>query len=117
MITIKKNKITMTRGDTLAAVVSLTNAEGETYTPEEGDSIRFALKHPAMNAQRTEYTDAEPLITKAIPIDTLVLRLDPADTKQLGFGEYVYDIQITLADGTVDTFIAEQPFTLTPEVD
>lgn len=118
MIIIKKNKITMTRGDTLITTVSMVNkTTGEEYIPVEGDSIRFAVKHPTLNAQGTEFIDTEPLILKTIPIDTRILQLDPEDTKSLGFGEYVYDIELTYADGNVDTFITECDFILKPEVD
>ena len=109
----------MTRGDTLIAEVNITKKEdGEPYTPEEGDSVRFALKHSTLNRTKTEFVDEEPLILRDIPIDTMILELYPEDTKSLGFGKnYVYDIQLTFADGRVDTFITEAPFELTKEVD
>lgn len=113
---VSKNKITLTRGDTFTTVLTLTRSDGTEYTPVEGDSIRFALKHPDMNRQGTEYVDEQPLIEKSIPYDTLQLKLDPNDTKELGFGKYVYDIEITYANGDVDTVIAATDFTLTPEV-
>ena len=47
----------------------------------------------------------------------MVLRINPADTKALGFGEYTYDIEITFANGDVDTFIHEARFILAPEVE
>ena len=118
-VSVKKNSITMTRGDTLRVKVDIyrtVDGEQEPYTPTVSDSLRFALKHPTMNATRTEYTDQNPLITKTIPTDTMVLTLLPTDTKPLGFGEYVYDIELTMEDGTVDTFISEAKFTLSPEV-
>lgn len=117
MVKIKGNTITMTRGDTLLVGVGMELKNGDIYTPVQGDTLRFALKHPKMNAYKSEYTDAEPLVLKDIPIDTCQLRLEPEDTKSLGFGDYVYDIQLTRADGYVDTFIYEAKFTLAPEVD
>lgn len=112
------NEITLTRGDTLKCTIVLTDDEsGEAYVPVEGDSIRFALKRDKMNSKKTNYSDEEPLIRKNIPIDSLFLQLDPEDTKSLPFGTYVYDIEITFTDGTVDTFITTKKFTLTPEVD
>lgn len=116
MIKVKGKAITMTRGDTLSLRLHLT-LDGEDYAPVAGDVIRFAVKHAAMNDERSEYTDTEPLILKEIPTDTMVLRLDPADTKELGFGTYVFDIQMTYADGAVDTFLPEGLLKLTPEVD
>lgn len=44
------------------------------------------------------------------------LILDPADTKPLSFGKYVYDIQLTKSTGEVDTFITKGTMKLTEEV-
>lgn len=92
MYTIKKNAISLVRGDTLVADLNIDN-----YIPQEGDSFRFAMK-------RT-YNDLEPELIIDIPADTLVLRIESEDTKPLQFGQHVYDIQLTRMDGTVDTFI------------
>ena len=113
---IKGTSITLTRGDTLRVLVGTTYKDGTVYTPQSGDVIRFALKHPQLNTRQTEYKDTQPLIIKEIPYDTMILELEPSDTKPLGFGTYVYDIQITFPDGRVDTFITQAVFKLTPEV-
>ena len=115
-VTISGTTIRMTRGDTLVAKVGIMHGD-EPYTPGDGDVVRFALKSSALNATRTDYADAEPLFVKTIPNDTLTLQLDPMDTKRLGFGDYVYDIQITFSDGRIDTFITEAKLILLPEVD
>ena len=111
----KRNEIKLTRGDTLRVSVSITKGK-EPYTPQDGEVVRFALKPPTLNAKKSEYIQPDPLILKTIPNDTMLLVLEPNDTKQLGFGEYEYDIEITLLDGTVDTFITATKFTLTREV-
>ena len=113
---IEDNIINLTRGDTLRVKVDIT-LDGEPYTPVQGDEVRFALKHRTLNSTKTEFTDPDPLILKQIPIDTMILELEPQDTKTLGFGKYAYDIQITFADGTVYTFITNEKFNLTPEVE
>lgn len=113
---IKGTSITLTRGDTLRVKINIF-LNKEEYIPTSGDSIRFAVKHPIMNSKQTDYRDLEPLLIKQIPYDTLILELQPADTKSLDFGTYVYDIQITFEDGTVDTFITEASLKITPEVD
>lgn len=115
MVSVDNNKVTMTRGDTLRLKVNIWVNE-ELYTPEVGDVVRFAMKHNVLNADGTDFADAEPLVEKPIPNDTLILELVPNDTKPLGFGKYAYDIEITFADGTVDTFISET-IKLTKEVD
>lgn len=111
----EKNAIEMTRGDTLRVLVGVERDE-QSYTPVPGDAVAFFLKHNALNARRTEYKDPEPLITKDVPIATMVLELEPEDTKPLEFGDYVYDLQLTFANGTVDTFINNAPFKIVPEV-
>jgi len=113
---IEGTTITMTRGDTFRAHVTMTMGDAK-YTPVSGDSVRIAVKHDIMNSKRTAYKDSEPLIDKQIPIDTMVLELSPSDTKNLEFGNYVYDIEITFADGTVDTFINNAILIIDPEVD
>lgn len=100
--------IILTRGDTLTVDISIYDSAGNPYTPAEGDSVRFAMKRSCR--------DPIPLLVKEIPIDTLQLRIEPEDTKQLDFGEYVYDIQLTKANGDVDTFITKAKFKLTEEV-
>lgn len=106
---VNKNTIYLTRGDTFKAQVTISNPDGSIYTPAEGDSIRFALKETI--------EDEECLILRDIPIDTMLLVINPEDTKSLGFGSYVYDIQLTKANGDVDTFITASKFKLTAEVE
>ena len=115
MVSIDGTNITMTSGDTLVADVSMTRS-GTEYEPVEGDVIRFAVKNTTMVGGGADYKDVEPIIEKVIPNDTLKLVLNPNDTKPLKFGEYVYDVSITFADGSVDTFITTSSFVLTPEV-
>lgn len=109
------NAITLTRGDTLLLKVTITR-DGEEYTPTSSDKVRFALKHKELKDDKSDFVDDEPLILKDIPTDTMLLQLDPEDTKDKAFGRYVYDIEITLPDGYVDTFITKAPFKLTEEV-
>lgn len=111
--------ITLTRGDTLLLKVNMERTidnQKEPYIPTSGDTVRFALKHITLNSKKTDYKDAEPLILKDIPINTMILELQPNDTKSLDAGKYVYDIQITFANGRVDTFIENANFILTKEV-
>ena len=106
---VNRNTIYLTRGDTFKATLAITNPDGTVYTPKEGDSIRFALK--------ADIYDEECLILRDIPIDTMLLVIYPEDTKELDFGTYVYDIQITKANGDVDTFITASKFKITAEVE
>lgn len=106
---ISGTNITLTRGDSFAAAISITSPNGDIYKPVEGDFIRFAMK--------SSYNDDEPcVIVKEIPLETMQLTILPDDTKPLSYGSYVYDIQITKASGEVDTFIKGK-LKLTEEVD
>ena len=106
---VRNNTIFLTRGDTFKAHLTINYPDGTVYTPKEGDSIRFALKE--------NIEDEECLILREIPIDTMLLILYPEDTKELEFGSYIYDIQLTKANGDVDTFITASKLKLTAEVE
>ena len=109
MLTIDgNNNITLTRGDTLTLTVELTK-DGETYTPEEGDVIRFALSKGYLGEPGYEFK-----FEKIIPHDTLTFTLTAAETL-LDYRSYNYDIQVTHSDGCVDTFISAR-LTITGEV-
>ena len=92
------NKIVMTKGDTVRLRVNIQQKRtGEMYKPHNGDKLRFALKRYISN--RTVELE------KDIPTDTMILTLTEEDTKTLDFGVYHYDIQLTYANGYVDTII------------
>lgn len=110
MVEINGTTIKLTKGNTLLIQIEMEDSEGNAYIPAEGDEIRFAMKQ--------KYSDEETLIYKEIPTESLILKLDPEDTKSLKApASYVYDIQLTTAAGIVDTFIAKAKLTLTEEVE
>ena len=118
MVNIQGTTINMTRGDSLIATVSPKDkATGQDYVVQEGDSFRFVMRNKKMTSDKSAFVDADPLLTKEIPSDTLILELEPEDTKPFGFGAYFYDIQLTTAQGLVDTFIYEATINLKPEGD
>lgn len=100
----RHTRITLTRGDSFYATIGMTK-DGEAYTPQEGDVVTFTA--------RTTY-GADVAIQKTIPTDTLLLALYPADTQDLAYGTYVFDIQLE-SQGDVDTFIVGE-LKLTKEV-
>lgn len=91
MYTIDGTTISLVRGDSMSLQFAITK-DGESYVPVEDDHIRFALKHAEFLPWKTDYKDPEPVLMKVIPYDTLVLKIDPSDTKNLDFGRYVYDV-------------------------
>ncbi len=117
MFKLDGTEISLIRGDTLCLRVrAIRKGTGEEYIPVEGDKIRFAMKHSDMLIGKTAFKDLNPLIVKDIPISTMLLKLDPIDTTNLKFGTYTYDIELTFANGEVDTIIPYSKFNILPEV-
>lgn len=59
--------ITLTRGDTFSALITITDLNDNQYIPMNGDRIRFAMKN--------DYNDETPLLIKEIPIDTMAINI------------------------------------------
>lgn len=108
MIIIEGTTIKIIRGDTARIQITMLNDDDEPCIPAAGDSIRFAMKK--------NYYQKNPDLLKAIPNDTLILEIDPEDTKAFPFGRYKYDIEITTQSGDVDTFINRADFYILEEV-
>lgn len=105
-----QNNITLTRGDTLTLTVTLlhevdpvppaTEPTIEPYVPVEGDVIRFAVSKGYKSEPGYELQFA-----KEIPHDTLTFTASSTETS-LEYRTYNYDVELTHADGCVDTFIS-----------
>lgn len=80
--------ITMIRGTSAAFGVAVTDEGGNAYTLQSGETLRFGIK--------TTPTDANYIIVKDFSTQdsegNYVFSLDPADTENLSFGAYWYDI-------------------------
>ena len=105
MFKITNNVIHITRGDTGIFSLALTNG-GEPYD-YSNDTVVFTVK-------RSVY-DTTPLIQKSVTYGQTVA-IAPADTENLGYGKYVYDVQVTTAGGIVDTVIPPTEFIVQSEV-
>ena len=102
--------ITLTRGDSLPLQLTNLKKNNQPYTPDPEDAIRFAMK------RKYKDPDEDVVLVKEISPDTLILSIEPEDTKQLPMGKtFVYDIQITDKYGFVSTFI-EGNFNIRNEV-
>ena len=104
----KDNTIRITRGDSLKINVTLTDDNGYPYEPVEGDIILFTVKKSA--------TAQDILIQKEIDIESLVLDLVEADTENLAFGEYKYEIEVSTVGNDHYTVIKNAPFIITEEL-
>ena len=114
MLTIDGDKIKLTRGDTLVLTIGIrvktSDAdEDEEYETQEGDSCRFALSKSYLSREDYEF-----ILEKNIPMDSRTFTLTSEETK-LDYGTYRYDVQLTYADGRVETFISST-LTITGEV-
>ena len=105
----KDNTIHLTRGDTARfsigqIVNTITNTN---YTPTAEDTVTMTIKKTVLQA--------DPFVQIIVPGGE-VLHIKPEDTKAMAFGKYVYDIQITMADGDVYTIVPPATFDLLKEV-
>ena len=107
--------ITMTRGDTAELQIGCLIDDTE-YVPQEGDVVTFAVKHQTQKGDKyKEYEDQTAVCQITVPNDTLILEIQPSDTRPLEFGTYDYQVDIEFADGKVNTFI-ESTLKITKEV-
>ena len=105
MFKVSGNKITLTRGDT--ATLKLNVLDGSTPYDFSSDTVVFSMKR--------NLGDLQPVIQKTFDAEGQITFL-PADTKELAFGNYVYDIQLTTQAGEVDTIVVPSTFVIGPEV-
>ena len=103
---IRRNKIQLVRGDTFRAKLTLQDKAGALYIPTADDEILFTVKRNAMTNKA--------LIQVRVENGEVVL--NPADTENLEFGSYVYDVQINIPNVGKDTVIKPNIFELLPEV-
>lgn len=97
MLKVKNNGvISMSRGDTISLDVNITDSEGNDYELKEGEELYFSAK-----AKPTDKNYAIP----PKKLDGKTLHLSSADTYDIEFGTYLYDIQLRKADGRSNTII------------
>ena len=106
MLKVENNTISLTRGDSAFLNVEITNDEGETYELEQGDVCEFTVK---------KYTSSENVLIKKEVINGEI-RISPDDTRMLNYGPYVYDVQVTMANGDIATVIPPTTFNVMEEV-
>lgn len=104
----------MTRGDseyfTISKYQSLEGVETQQlFLP--GDSVTLTVKEYIGAEEATLSKEVTVFIDGKAPFEFL-----PSDTNDLEVGEYVYDVQLTKADGKVTTIIKPSIFELTGEV-
>jgi hypothetical protein len=107
MFKIIGTEIYLTRGDTANIAVSIIDPNTkEEYELQAGDLIKFSMKE---NIADTTFVLQKTFTNKAI-------KILPADTDSLDFGEYLYDIELTFANGDVNTIIPPSLFKIENEI-
>ena len=107
MVKIEDNNIYLTRGDTVTFDLELLDEDDEPYVMSSDEYIVFSL--------RRLYGKGKVLLT--IQSDTPSFSLSTDDTKDLTFGEYMYDVYLmNESDNSLNTFIADKKFYIGEEV-
>lgn len=105
MFEVKENNvIKLTRGDYACFDIDIMDYDGEPYIPTEDEIVTFTVK-------KSTSTDKF-LIQKF----GTTIQIEGADTENLSYGRYYYDVQLTHEDGRRDTFITPTEFFITDEV-
>ena len=104
----KDNTIHLTRGDTARISVPITNEQtGAEYEMSKNDNLILTIKK--------RETDPNVIVQKNI-VGSNTFHIQPVDTKEMAFGKYVYDVQLTTELGDVYTVIAPSTFEILKEV-
>lgn len=108
---IQGTNIRMVRGDTEALKVRVEGDEGEQIKLVTGDTVYFTVKQNAMAEQKILQK-----VVKTFPLGEAFISIYPEDTKNLQPTSYVYDIQLTRANGQVKTIIPKSGFIIEEDV-
>ena len=107
---VRGSNLSMTRGDSESITVKCFQS-GTPVPFENGDTVTFTVREDVESPIALQKT-----VTTFDENGWAVIALLPGDTEDMDFGSYVYDIQLTRADGTVTTLITISNFELTEEV-
>lgn len=108
MLKISGDNLYLTRGDN--ATIKLEISSGEETYDFSNDVVKFALKK--------NVNDRQKLIEKTFDENGQIY-ITPDDTKDLNFGDYVYDVELQHENGEeieIATVIVPSTFTIGAEV-
>jgi len=105
--------IYMTRGDTETITLTVYDAEEKTipFSNANNDIVYFTVKTSTQTSVHTFQKE----ITTFTPEGEAIVEIVPNDTKDLRYGDYVYDVQIN-KNGNVTTVIKPSKFVIQEEV-
>lgn len=105
------NGIHMIRGDSETIIVTCSD-NGDVVPFAEGDTIYFTVKEDVDCTAKK----LQKIITEFEENGRAIIPINPIDTKDLKFMDYVYDIQFNRADGRVSTIVYPSTFEICGEV-
>ena len=117
MFTIEENKIYLTRGDTAEIQVKLEKLDGTIYRTQQGDAVYFRMKRYPTNNTSEILIEKTAAIVPDIEEDDITVSLVPADTINLDFGEYSYEIELVTEAEEHYTVIADTEFVIGKEIE
>ena len=107
---IEGTNLYMIRGDTESISISC-KKEGESYL-DNGDTLYFTVK----KSTKTKDILLQKIIKAFTEDNRAIIEIEPSDTKNLEFGSYRYDIQLTKFNGEVKTIVIPSNFVIEGEV-
>lgn len=114
MLVIKSNRdLWITRGDDayLDLEIRQQNFPYDIYNLKTGDSALLTVR----KSREEDIDDSNPILVQ-IPFVDGNFHIGSKDTENLDFGNYSYDIQVTFANGDINTIIGPNIFRILPEV-
>ena len=96
---LRKNHMRVVQGDTASFNISVDN-----YSFVEGDKVYFTVKK---DMQDSKYVIQK--IANSFEDNIVKFNLNPSDTN-IDIGDYIYDIQVSLINGVVDTIVLPSKF-------
>ena len=114
MLDVSGNKdLWITRGDDAYLDLELRQQTFpyDIYEFEDADSAVLSVRK-----SRDEDVDNDNPILLQIPLKNGRFHICSEDTKDMDFGNYSYDVQVTFSDGRINTVIGPNIFRILPEV-
>ncbi len=119
MLKIKKNNISITRGDSAYITIDIIDGSGNAIIPGDGDVVRCQVRD-AVNDGNLLFEGE--IIKNVVTQDEeetvqIIWHIKPQDTRSADMTKsYVYDVQIEFSNGDVFTFIEAASFEIMDEV-
>ena len=114
MLVIKSNRdLWITRGDDAYLDLELRQQvfPYDIYEFSKGDSAVLTVR----KSRESDVDENNPILIQ-LPLIDGRFHISPDDTESLDFGNYTYDVQITFANGMINTVIGPNVFRILPEV-